>query len=156
MDMSSFVQRTCVKTQDISPISHRVFLSFPCDVSKVQTQTGGGVSVPEELPLDGFRNPSTAAVACPPAIVADPLAQGVRGLLRTLSAHHLRDAHDARVGVYLLVARRGLPAVRGARREAAAQGQSRARMTSRAASALLGQVACRHSVSLESRGCEQK
>ena len=92
--------------------------------------------------------PSTAAVACPPVIVADPLVQGVRGPLQTLSAHHHRGAHDARVGVYLLVARRRLPAVRGARRGAVAQGQARARRMSRAALALLGRVAFRHSVSV--------
>jgi hypothetical protein len=93
--------------------------------------------------------PSTA-VTCPPVIVADPLAQGVRGPLQTLSAHHHRDAHDARVGVYLLVAQRGLPAVLGARQEAAAQGRARARMMSRVALALLGLAACKHSVGLES------
>lgn len=94
--------------------------------------------------------PSTAAIPCPPVIVADPLAEGARGPLQTLSAHHHRDAHDAPVEVYLLVARRGLPAAQGARRGAAAQGQARARRMSRAALALLGRVACRHSVRLAS------
>src|SRR6266852_6732791 len=89
--------------------------------------------------------PSTAAVVCTPPIVADPLAQGVQGPLRTLSAHHHRDEHDARAGVYLLVARRGLPAVRGARQGAAAQGRARARRMSRAALALLERVVCGHS-----------